>query len=547
MKRKRLMYPKTKKVDVVDDYHGTKVADPYRWLEEMDSKETKAWVKAQNEISEKYLSALPGREKIKARLRELWEFTRFTLPQKEGDQYYFWENKGLKNQFVLYMQKSLDEKPEVVLDPNEFSTDGTIAVLETHFTKDGRLLAYTVSHGGRDRQEIRIMNVDTREHYNEVLKGCLFTGVGWKHNNDGFYYSRYPESGPLLHNKVYWHKLGTQQSDDKLIYERPDFKELTFYPIMTENGKILLLQAWFGSQWSNRIYYLRIDDDKTIIPLIEEDDGLYYYINSDDSVIYFSTTLNAPRWRIIAVDTNEPERENWKEIVPEQTDTIHKASMINNQFVIAYMHDAYHQLRIFDKNGKFQKDIPLPTLGSIAGLSGDKEDSEMLFSFVSFVHPQICYQYDFETAKLSIIRKAEIEFDTSQYETKQAFCTSSDGTRVPMFIVHKKNIRRDGKNPLRLYGYGGFNISRTPFFAEAILPWLELGGVFVVPNLRGGGEYGDEWHKAGMLEKKQNVFDDLIACAEWLIESRYTCTEKLSIEGGEQWWTPCRSMFGSAA
>jgi len=460
-------YPPARRADVVDDYHGTKVPDPYRWLEDAKSEETTAWVEAQNRLTREYVDT-PLREKIKQRLTEIWNYPKYTIPYKVAGRYFFEKNDGLQNQCVYYVQDGLGAEPRVILDPNQLSKDGTTALTGARISEDGKLMAYLLSHRGSDWQELKIKKIDTGEDFEEILKHCKFTSIAWKHDNSGFFYNRFPDPETMppedrnTYSRVYWHKLGTLQGEDKLIY----------------------------------------------------------------------TDLDAPRGRIVAIDTNNPDRKNWKEIVAEQEDTIAYVAMVNNHLVVATMKDARHVLNIYSPEGKHVRQIGLPGIGSVYGLSGRQDDTEMFFSFMSFTRPQSVFRYDFTADQVELFRGPEIKIDLSGYETKQVFYESKDGTRIPMFIVHKQGLALDGDNPTLLYGYGGFKVSRTPYFSISRVAWLENGGVFAMANIRGGGEYGEEWHQAGVLGNKQNVFDDFIAAGEWLIENKYTNSKRLAIMGG---------------
>ena len=528
----------TRKGNISDDFHGTRVADPYRWLEEPSSAETQAWVEAENAVTFDYLATIPYRPHIRERLTALWDYPKYSAPYKEGNRYFFFKNDGLQNQSVLYMQETLEAGPVLILDPNTFSADGTVSLSGTSFSEDGRLLAYGTSGGGSDWQEIHIRRVDEGTEYQEVIRWCKFAGIAWRHDNTGFFYNRLPEPGTVPeedqsnYSRVYWHTLGTLQDEDTLVYERPDAKELSFHPFITDDGQYLVLNVWHGTDPENRIYYREVDSDGPFIRLLDDADAMFSMIGNDGPIFYFHTDLNAPRGRIIAIDTRQPERANWLELVPQQEDVIAFASIINSQFVVTYMQDAHHIMKIFDRDGRFALDIHLPTLGSVVEISGKPRDTEMFVSFTSFLFPPTTYRYIFTTATLELYRRPELRFDPDDYETTQVFYPSKDGTRVPMFLTYKKGLELDGNNPTFLYGYGGFNVSLTPSFAVSRLLWLEHGGIFAIANLRGGNEYGEEWHKAGMLEKKQNVFDDFIAAAEWLIDNKYTSTPKLAINGG---------------
>ncbi|MBN2328454.1 MAG: serine hydrolase, partial [Candidatus Omnitrophica bacterium] len=533
-----IYYPNPKKDNVVDDFHGTKVSDPYRWMEDPKAEDTVAWVNRQNEITRNYLDAIPAREIIDKELTEKWDYPKYSLPYMEGDRYFFSKNDGLQNQSVLYMQDSLDGEPTVVIDPNTLSEDGTIALSGQFYSKDGNLLAYALSSGGSDWKEIKIRNLETGEDYPETLQWYKFGGVAWKHDQSGFYYSRYPEPGGQKYeaqnrfNKVFWHVLGTPQSEDVLIYERPDEPDFAFSPGISDDGQYLILYVSYADYASNRVYYRRMDSKGPFIRLLDEGDALYEPIESRENLLYFKTDYESPRGRIIAIDAENPGREHWKTIVPEQKDVIAFVSLIHDQFVVGYMRDAHHILTIYNLDGSLEKEIDLPSLGTIAGLSGQPGHTEMYFGFTSFLYPGTQYRYDFTTGETSVFRESEAKFDPSPYETEQVFYASKDGTKIPMFLVHKKGIELDGENPALLYGYGGFDISIMPSFSIMRAIWLEHGGLLAVANLRGGGEYGKEWHHAGMFEKKQNVFDDFISAGEWLVENKYTRPSKLAIQGG---------------
>lgn len=531
-------YPPVRVDNVVDDYFGTKVPDPYRWLEDPDSPETQAWVEAENKLTYGFINSIPAREKIKARLTQLWNYPRYSVPYKKGGRYFFSKNDGLQNQSVLYMQESLEGEPVTVIDPNTFSPDGTVALTAQAYSENGKLLAYGISRSGSDQQEIKILNIDTGKEYDEVLKWCRFSSIAWRHDNQGFYYDRYPDSGTVAeedrinYNRVYWHKLGTPQSTDVLIYERPEEKELGFSPFISDDGKYLLLYVWHGTDEKNRVYYKEVQSPGDFIRLLDEADANYRFIDNRDTIFYFRTNLDAPNGKIVTINIKNPKKENWKEIIPEQKDVLEYTVMINNQLVTIYMQDAKNKMKLYSLDGTFIKEIELPDLGSISGISGRKEDKEMFFGFTSFMYPYTILRYDFPNDKLSVFRSPEIDFDLSGYESRQIFYSSEDGTRVPMFIVHKKGLKLDGNNPVLLYGYGGFNLGIKPYFSISRLVFLENDGVFALANLRGGNEYGEDWHQAGMLDKKQNVFDDFISAAEWLIQNQYTNSKKLAILGG---------------
>lgn len=531
-------YPNAQKQPVADIYHRVKVADPYRWLEDPDSKQTRRWVRQQNKLTRRFLSKGTPREDIKARLTELWDYPRYSAPRRRADRYFFWKNDGLQNQSVLYVQPTLDQDPKVVINPNLLSPDGTVAVTSTAVSEDAALLAYALSKSGSDEQQIKIRNIDSAADYDETINYCKFTSIAWKHDNSGFFYDRFPEPNSVLpedrnnYNRVYFHELGTPQSQDPLIYERPDNKELGFSSSITDDGKFLILHVYHGTDVKNRVYYRPVDSSAPFVRLLDEADAYYDFVGNDGPLFYFHTDLDAPRGRIIAIDINDPAPENWREILPQQSDPIDFVDFINNQFVVACLHHVHHQLKIYDTSGSLVRQIPLPTLGTVSGLSGKQYHTEMFFSFTSFLFPSTSYRYDFLTDRLTVVHEPQIDFDPSPYETRQVFYHSKDGTRVPMFVTHKKGLALDANNPTLLYGYGGFAISLKPSFSVSRLIWLEQGGVYALANLRGGAEYGEDWHKAGMLDKKQNVFDDFIAAAKWLIDNEYTSPYKLAIMGG---------------
>jgi prolyl oligopeptidase len=533
-----LKYPASKTVAVVDDYHGTAVADPYRWLEDADAEDTQAWVAAQNQLTFSYLQAIPARETIKRRLTELWNYPKYGPPVKEGGRYFFTKNDGLQNQSVLYVQDKLDGPPRPLIDPNTLSADGTIAMTTWTASVNGKHVAYGLSRGGSDWQEVKIRNVDLGADYDEVLQWCRFASIAWTHDHKGFYYDRYPEPGSVpeedqsKYNRVYYHVLGTPQAQDKLIYERPDDKELSFGPQITEDGKYLVLYVFRGTDTKNRIYYRRVDSDRPFIKLLDAADANYTLINNQGTLFYFRTDADAPRGRIIAIDLTKPERENWREILPQQQDVVDFAVMAKDQLVVCFMHDAHHLLKVYSRQGKFLREIALPAIGTIVNLSSKRDDIEMFFDFASFLFPTTVYRYDFNPGKLEVFLGPKVNIDPSRFETRQVFYPSKDGTQTPMFLIHKKNLPLNGNNPALLYGYGGFNVSLTPTYSTPYVLWIENGGVLAIPNLRGGGEYGEAWHQAGMLEKKQNVFDDFIAAAEWLLAQGYTNRTKLAINGG---------------
>ncbi len=534
----KLAYPAARQSDAVDVYHGTTVQDPYRWMEDPDAPETVAWVDAENTLTRGFLDGIPERAAIEERLAKLWNYPRYGIPFKRGDRYFFTKNDGLQNQSVFYTQKTLESDPAVVLDPNTLSADGTVAVSSTAYSDDGKLVAYSLSVSGSDKQEIKIRWVDTGKDFDETIKWCKFTSVAWQHENTGFYYDRHPEPGTVpkedeeAYDRVYWHTLGTPQSADILVYEDPEHKEWGFGPFITDDGKYLALQVSHGTDPRNGLYFREVVEEGEFTKLLALGEAEYTFIDNVGPVWYVKTDLGAPRGRVIAIDVGNPDRANWREVIPQSQDVLDFVSMVDNELVAAYLEDAHHVLKIFHTTGEFSREIALPTMGSVIGLSGQRKDSEMFFGFTSFLYPMTAFRYDFATNAVSVFRRSEIDFDISNYETKQVFYTSKDGTQVPMFITCKKGLALDGSNPTLLYGYGGFTVGMTPRFSPSSLVWLENGGVYAVANIRGGNEYGEQWHQAGILDRKQNVFDDFIAAAEWLVASKYTSTARLAIEGG---------------
>jgi prolyl oligopeptidase len=530
-------YPVARMDDVVENYHGTPVADPYRWLEDAAAPETQAWVAAQQRLTRTVLDAIPGREIITARLTELWDYPRLSVPIKAGTRYFFTTNDGRQNQDVLCMRQSLDGEPIEILNPNHLSVDGTVSLVTQSYSRDGTLLAYGLSRHGSDWQDIRVRQIDAGEDYAEVLQWCKFTRLAWTHDHAGFFYGGYatPGGGPApVHqavNRLYWHTLGTPQSDDRLVYERLDRPELHFNPLITDDGKYLVLYVWHGAIPQNRIYYRAVDSDGPFMTLLDEADAYYGFLGNARQVFYFLTNLHAPHARIIAIDLDYPACEHWQEIVPPQAEVIDFAQLINDHFAVVTLHDAQHQLTLYSREGVCVRRITLPMPGSIVGISGKSDDPEMFVGVQSFLQPTTILRYDFTTAELAPFHQPALTFDASQYETRQVFYTSADGTRVPMFLTHRKDLICHGAHPTLLYGYGGFAVNLTPFFTVSALLWLEQGGIFAVANLRGGNEFGEAWHQAGMLANKQRVFEDFIAAAEWLIREHYTCTARLAIMG----------------
>ena len=537
---KGLSYPPTKSVVQQDTYHGVSVADPYRWLEDANSPDTQAWVEAQNRLTQGYLQAIPGREAIKQRLTKLWNYERFSVPFKEGGRYFYSRNDGLQNQSVLYTMKTLADTPRLLLDPNTLSADGTVALAGTAVSPNGKFVAYSTAASGSDWNEIKVREVDSGKDTSDHIKWVKFSSTSWLRDGSGFFYSRYdePKEATKLADvnyfqKLYFHKLGTPQSSDSLVYERPDHKDWGFSGEVSNDGRYLVITASQGTARKNRLFYKDLSaKDGKVVGLLEDFDAAYNFIDNDGPVFWFRTDRNAPKGRIITIDTRKPAPANWKEIVPEAAQTLMSANIVNNQVVIDYLSDAHSQVKIVDLKGKPVREVDLPGIGSASGFYGKRGDQETFYSYTSFTTPTTIYRYDLSTGKSSVYRQPKVDFDPAAYETRQEFFTSRDGTKVPMFIVAKKGVKLDGSNPTYLYGYGGFNVSLTPAFSVANLAWVEMGGVYVMANLRGGGEYGEAWHQAGTKLQKQNVFDDFIGAAEWLVAHKVTSPAKLAIGGG---------------
>ncbi len=536
-KEKSMQYPETAKVDTVDTYFGTTVADPYRWLEDDNSEATKAWVKEENAVTNAYLANIPFRDNIRKRLTAIWNYPKVGLPFKEGDYWYVYKNSGLQAQSVLYRMRNLNDKEgEVFLDPNTFSKDGTVSLSNLSFSKDGKLCAYSISKGGSDWKEIFVIDTKTKQHLSDHLKWIKFSGMSWY--KDGFYYSRYdaPKKGDELkakntNNKVFYHKAGTAQSEDKLVFEDPKHPTYGWGISVTEDERFLILMGNKPSANGNSLYFKRANKPKAKFVALQKDfNHATYVLDNEGDKLFIVTDKNAPRKKIYTVNAKRPKRKTT--LIPQSEDVLSGIKIAGGKLLLTYMHNAYSKSYVYSLKGKKLNEIPLPGIGSISGFSGKKEDKDLFFSFTSFTMPNAAYKYNTDNNKVELYRKSAIDFDIDKYETKQVFYTSKDGTKVPMFIVHKKGLKMNGNNPTLLYGYGGFKISLTPFFSISNLILLENGGVFALPNLRGGGEYGEEWHQGGTQLNKQNVFDDFIAAAEYLIDNKYTCSDKLAIKGG---------------
>ena len=537
-KKEGFVYPETEKITHVDNYHGTEIPDPYRWLENDTTQKVANWVQAQNKLTFGYLNQIPFREKIKERLTKIWNYPKYGTPFKRGANYYFYKNDGLQNQSILYVQQGLTGTPEVFLDPNKFSADGTTSLTTVSFSKDNKYVAYGTSGGGSDWNEYYVLDAATKEKLSDKLEWIKFSGAAWF--KDGFFYSRYdaPKNGSKLaakneYHKVYYHKLGTPQSSDKLIYEDKTKPLRYFHAKTTDDERFLLISVSEGATSTNALYVKDLRDEKNeFIPVVSNFTAEYNVIDNIGDKLLVQTTYKSPKNQIVLIDPKKPQPANWKTVVPQSDNVITDASLIDNRLIVNYMKNAASEVVVFDVNGKHLHQLKLPTLGTVSGFSGKKEDKEVFYTFNSFTYPSAVYKYTVASNTSELFRKTDLDVNMDNYETKQVFYPSKDGTKVPMFIVHKKGLVLDGNNPTYLYGYGGFNVSYTPSFSISRMLWLENGGVFVLANLRGGGEFGEEWHKAGMTPNKQNVFDDFIAAAEYLIQTKYTSPGKLAIAGG---------------
>lgn len=539
-----LKYPPTKRIDHVDDYHGVKVACPYRWLEEdvRVSKEVASWVEEQAKFTEAFLAAIPQREAIKKRLTELWNFEKYSTPSKVAKRYYIYsKNDGLQNQSVYYRQDTLDGEPKVLLDPNQWSKDGTVALTGLDFSEDGKRLAYSVSEAGSDWSVVHVLDVDSGKILNDQIRWVKFSNLSWTHDHKGFFYSRFPEpqkgekfQALSLNQKLYYHKLGTPQTEDALIYERPDDPRFTVNGGVTDDGKYLIIYVGDGTtSRKNRLYVKELfNPDAKITPIIDDFESVNSVIDNDGATFFVKTDYKAPKGRVVALRLGNPGRDQWETIIPEAEATLQGVGLTGNLLVANYLKDARTQIKMFDVKGKFVREVELPGIGTAAGFGGRREDTETFYVLTSFATPSRIYRYDMKSGKSELFREPKVKFNPDDYVTTQVFYASKDGTKVPMFITHKKGIKLDGNNPTLLYGYGGFNISLTPVFAISKVVWMEMGGVYAQPNIRGGGEYGRAWHHAAIKLKRQTAFDDFMAAAEYLIANKYTRPEKLAIQGG---------------
>lgn len=548
-------YPDARKSDQVDDYHGTKVSDPYRWLEDPDSEETRKWIAEQNKISESFFSGIPERAKIRTRLDSLWNFERYDVPVKRENRYFYSYNSGLLNQSVLYVQDGLDGTARVLLDPNTLASDGTVAVSGSVASPKGNLLAYSVAVSGSDWTEVRVRDVASGKDLADTIRWIKFSGPTWTKDEKGFFYARYDEPDAqtalqqvVRNQRIYYHRIGTSQSEDILIHERADRPDWIWSLSLSTDARYLVLSAYKGSDPNNLIFYKDLQNadapgfDGKVVELIGAKEAEYEFIGNVGSVFYVRTNLDAPRGRVVALNLAKPDMANWTTVIPQSDEALRGASIFARRLFTVSLYNAHSAVASYALPEESvaatnpalgeKKSLNLPGLGSLAGLSGRPNDNEVFYGFMSYLSPVSVYRYDPNTGESKVFRSPKLKFDPSQFETKQVFYTSKDGTKVPMFITMKKGTVLDGNNPTLLYGYGGFNISLTPSFSPRNLVWLEMGGIYVVANLRGGGEFGSDWHRAGTKLQKQNVFDDFIGAAEYLVKNKYTSTSKLAINGG---------------
>jgi prolyl oligopeptidase len=539
MEQNNPKYPPSLRSDQVDAIHGVEVSDPYRWLEEIDSDQAQEWIAAQNEVTFGFLEQIPARESINRRISELWDYEKYSVPFVRGGRYFFTRNDGLQNQSVLYWLEAIDAEPRLLLDPNLLSEDGTVALTGYEVSEDGKLLAYGLSAAGSDWQDWHVREVESCHDLPDHLEWVKFTEVSWSVDGQGFYYSRYDEpaegtayKGANYYHKLYYHRIGTPQAEDELIYERSDHKEWGFDGQVTEDGRYLVISVSKGTHRENAVFYRDLEvEDGEVVELIIGFDASYVFVSNEGPVFYFLTDLDAPMSRLIAIDITRPERSFWLEVIPESTDALRSVSLVAGLFIASYLHDAHSRVRVLDQSGSPLREVELPGIGTVEGFEGRRKDRETFYLFTGFTTPGTIYRYELDSGRSTVFREPEVAFDANDYVTQQVFFPSRDGTRVPMFITHKKGLELDGENPTYLYGYGGFDIAQTPAFSVSNLVWMEMGGIYAQANLRGGGEYGKAWHEAGMKQQKQNVFDDFVAAAEWLIENKYTRPPRLAIGG----------------
>lgn len=534
-----LTYPAARKSGQSDTYHGQSVADPYRWMEDLDAPELKQWIDGQNAVTQAYLADAPGRERIKQRLTALWQYERYGVPQVHAGRYFYTRNDGLQNQAPVYWQDALDGKPRLLIDPNTLSTDGTIALSEWAVTDDGKRFAYSLSDGGSDWRTIKVRDVASGKDLNDEVRWAKFTNIAWRKDGSGFFYSRFeaPAGEDELkavnkNQKLYFHRLGTPQSQDQLVYERKDQPDWGFGAQVSDDGRYLIIEVSLGTDERNLLFYKDLTQkDGAVTPLVDEFESAYNFVGNRGSVFFVKTDHAAERYRVMAIDVNRPQPEHWKEVIAQSAATLVSVSHLNQQLVANYLKDAHSLVQVYDTQGKLVRELQLPGLGTAAGFYGSPGSKETFYAYTDFTTPSAIYRLDLGSGKSHAFKQPKLAFDPGQYETKQVFYPSRDGTRIPMFITGKKGFTADGNRPTLLYGYGGFNIPLTPTFNASNIVWMEMGGVYAVANLRGGGEYGRAWHEAGMKTHKQNVFDDFAAAAEYLIAQKITQPKRLAIHG----------------
>ncbi len=534
---RKIEYPATAKQDKVDLYFNTEIKDSYYWLEDENSEETKSWVAAQNKLTQDYLSQISYKDEIKDRLEELWNYPKYSTPFEGGEYYFYYKNDGLQNQAVLYRQKGLDGEPEVFLDPNKMSDEGTVSISTTSVSNDGKYFGYGLSEGGSDWKKFYVIDMETKEQLSDTIEYVKFSGMSWY--KDGFFYTRYPEpeagkdlSSQNENAKIYYHKIGTRQNEDKLIYEDPKEPKLGFYAGVTEDERFLELYISSGASNDNALYVKDLTKSNSqFVPIVKEIKNSYNLIDNIGDKLVVATNKDAPKYRIVLIDINKPEPKNWETLIPEKEEVLSSISSAGGKLFAHYMVDVASKIYVYDMEGNQESEVQLPTVGNVSGFEGKKDAEFVFYRFTSYTYPGTTYKYNIATKTSEVFKESEAKFNPQDYETKQVFYSSKDGTKIPMFITYKKGLQLNGQNPTVLYGYGGFNISITPSFSIANIVLLENGGVYAVANLRGGSEYGEEWHKSGMLDKKQNVFDDFISAAEYLVNNKYTNSEKLAISG----------------
>ncbi len=541
-----LKYPDTRKVDQSDTYHGTVEADPYRWLEDDNSAETKAWVKDQNAVTDKFLDAMAQRAPVKKIYTDLYNYERFGLPWKEGGRYFWTRNDGLQQQSVVYTATSLKAQPQIAIDPNLLSKDGTVALTGMKVSRNGRYLAYGVAVAGSDWQMWQVRDLTTGKNLLDKTEWVKFSSAEWTPDSKGYFYSRYdaPKDGTALtgsnyYQKLYYHRLGTTQAEDQLVYQNPTEKEWGFGASVTDDGRHVIINVWKGSGRKNGLLVMPLKDGALTLTgaaglktITLDFDAEFTPIGANGNTLWVKTDLDAPKGRVVAIDLTKRERANWKTVVAETNDTLTGTGVVGGKILAQYLQDAATAVKVYALNGKFVADVTLPGVGSAGGFSGRFKDQETFYNYTSLINPTEIYRYDIATGKSTLFKRPKTAFDSDQFETRREFVTSKDGTRFPIFIAHRKGLKLDGSNPTLLYGYGGFKVSETPSYRVTASTWMKLGGVYVTASIRGGGEYGAAWHDAGTKGKKQNVFDDFIAAAEWLVANKYTQPSKLAINGG---------------